>query len=67
MQYSNKIKLLRESKGLSQIQLANLIEVDNSLLSKLETGKTRGSIKNLSKIAYILNVSIGELIGESKV
>lgn len=65
MQLHERIKSIRQQKGLSQVQLANLVKVDNSLLCKLESGKTKGSIDTLSKIAEVLGVTVSDLLNDS--
>lgn len=42
-----RIKQLREQKNLSQEQLANLLEISQSKLSKIENGRLK---KNRNKI-----------------
>lgn len=39
MNYSKPIKIIRASKGLSQRGLASILEVDSSLISKIEAGR----------------------------
>ncbi|WP_420794768.1 helix-turn-helix domain-containing protein [Desulforamulus reducens] len=58
IQLGHKIKNLREKKGLSQVQLAHMVGVTNSLICKIETGQTSGSIHTLKKIANKLDVSV---------
>jgi len=63
-QLGQRIKKLREIKGLNQTQLAGLINVDPSHISKLESGYTLGSISTLQKLANALGISIVELLYE---
>ena len=56
-----RIKLLRLKRGLYQWQVAQAIGVNESVLSKLETGRTKPSEEQLAKIATILEVSEEEL------
>ena len=44
-----KIKKLREEKNLSQEQLANLLEISQSKLSKIENGRLK---KNRNEIGF---------------
>jgi transcriptional regulator with XRE-family HTH domain len=56
-----RIKLIRESKGMSQIELARKANVSNIYLSNLENGiKNNPSNKLLVKIADALNVTIDD-------
>lgn len=57
----NKIKELREKKGLTQKELAEEIGVAQSTIAMIESGKNKGSIKTLAKIANYFNVSIDYL------
>ena len=55
-----KIKELRIKKGLSQQQLAELINIDQRNLSNIECGNTFPA-KSLDIIAQKLNISLTEL------
>lgn len=56
-----KIKILREDKNIPQDKFANDIGIDQSYLSKIETGKANPSIIYLKQIADALDVDITEL------
>lgn len=56
-----RIKEIRESKGIRQVKLAELINMEPSNLSKLENGNQFPKEENLEKIANILDVSISDL------
>ncbi len=58
-----KIKLLRQNKGLSQRELAKLIGVDNSLISKYEKSAIVPSLPVLKKFVEIFDVSPSTLLG----
>jgi transcriptional regulator with XRE-family HTH domain len=51
-----KIKLLRLQSGLLQWQLAKMVGVPESYLSKIETGRIQPSERLLRKIASALEV-----------
>lgn len=57
-----KIKNLREAQGLTQTQLASLLELDISTISKIENNKANPSMLTLYKIADILNVTPSKLL-----
>lgn len=57
-----KIKSIREEKGLTQQNLADLCDFEKSNLSRIEAGKTNITIKNLYKISKALGVKISDLI-----
>lgn len=56
-----KIKSIREEKGLTQQNLADLCDFEKSNLSRIEAGKTNITIKNLFKISKALGVDISDL------
>jgi len=56
------IKVERTIKKLTQAQLAELIDVHEKYIGKIETGKQNITIKTLNKIANALNISITQLI-----
>ena len=58
------IKRLRESKGLTQAQLAGFAGLSEVYLSSLERGIRGDSINALLLIARVLEVSFGELMGQ---
>jgi transcriptional regulator with XRE-family HTH domain len=54
MDYGRAIKVVRTAKKLSQQQLADLIKVDASYVSKIESGQ-EPSVKTLEKISETLH------------
>lgn len=48
------IRDIREKRGYSQEQLAEIMEVNRSTISKVENGKFSFSIDNLSKFSWFL-------------
>jgi DNA-binding XRE family transcriptional regulator len=58
----NNIAKIREQRGLTQVQLAELVGVNKFHISNIERGKATPSVKLLIKIANILNVSVDDLI-----
>jgi len=61
----NRIRKLRESKDLSQQNMAHELDIEVSTYSKIERGITDPSIGRLKQIADILNVSVTDLIQEN--
>lgn len=55
-----RIKEIRQSKNITQQQLAELIDIDQRSLSAIECG-TNFPTKNLIKIANALNIELKEL------
>ncbi len=58
-----KIKELRKEKGLTQIQLAEKLNVNKSTIAKYETDKIEPSLLLLKQIAIFFDVSADYLLG----
>lgn len=56
------IKLLREKKGITQTQLADIIGISSKAVSKWETAKGLPDITLIEPLAKALGVSVMELI-----
>ncbi len=56
-----KIKQIRNEKGLSQEKLALKAEIDRTYLAGVEHGKRNPSLKSLEKIVDALDISFQEL------
>ena len=59
----NKIKNLRESKGLSQDRLSQELGINLRTLQRWENGETAIRSKNINRIADYFNVTVPELLG----
>ncbi|SKB84549.1 DNA-binding transcriptional regulator, XRE-family HTH domain [Sphingobacterium nematocida] len=58
----NHIKAIREKKGLSQEDLAELCDVDTRQIGRIERAETNSTISILKKIADKLNINISQLL-----
>ncbi|AHW60660.1 Helix-turn-helix [Draconibacterium orientale] len=58
----NRIRELRESKGVSQQNLAAICNFEKANLSRLEAGRTNPTISTLYKISEALEVSLSDLV-----
>lgn len=56
-----RIKQIRESKGIKQVELAELINVEPTNLSKIEKGVHLPKEESIGKITRALNIEIKEL------
>lgn len=56
-----RIKELRERNKITQLKLAELINMESSNLSKLERGMQMPKEESLESIANVLNVEVKEL------
>lgn len=61
-----RIKIARESKGLKQKDLAELLGMDCSNWSRIEKGEVMPTVKSLIKINEILDVSIDFILTGKK-
>jgi transcriptional regulator with XRE-family HTH domain len=57
-----KIKAIREKRGLTQKQLADRLGVKQQNISDWERGERSPSVKNLKKLAEVLNCQIDDLV-----
>ncbi len=57
-----KLKELREAKGLVQRQIAAELEVDTAYVSKMESNEKPVSRGHIKKLAFILGISESELL-----
>lgn len=57
-----KLISLRESRGLSNSELADKLELSPSTITRLENGERNASIKTLKKLARFYNVSVDKLL-----
>lgn len=57
-----KVKKLREQQNMTQHELALKSGVDQTLISKIELGKTQTSIPTLTRIAVVLSTTPSKLM-----
>ncbi len=60
----NPIRVWRAYRKLTQQQLAEQAELSKPYLSQLESGKRRGSVEILKRIAKVLDLSVEDLVAE---
>jgi transcriptional regulator with XRE-family HTH domain len=63
----DKIKNLRKEKGVTQQELANAVEVVQSTIGMIESGKKTGSPKTLKKIADFFDVTVDYLLANNEI
>lgn len=61
--FAERLRLLRESRQLTQTRLAELIEVDPRAYNRWERGTIAPHLDTLIRIADVLQVSLDELVG----
>lgn len=63
MNFGERLKQLRLENGLTQIQLAETLDVSKSNVSKYESGSVEPNLEILSKISIYFNVDTDYLLG----
>lgn len=66
VEFGEKIKHIREEKGMTQQTLAEKLYVTRQAVSRWECGARYPDLLTAKKIAKILNVSLDELLGAMK-
>ena len=61
-----RIKNIRKSKGLTQLELAELVDRSKNHISKIETGSANPPLSLLIEIANALNVELSYLLDLDK-
>ena len=56
-----RLKELREQRGLTQLELAELIDMESSNLSKIERGAQIPKEESLLKLTLALNIQVKDL------
>lgn len=62
--YGKTVRTIRQSKKISQEELADLCGLHRTYISDVELGKRNVSLENIDKIAHALQVKKSELFGE---
>lgn len=62
---TNNILKIRTEKGLTQAQLADRLNVQQSMISMIENEERNPSVDVLLKLAAALGVTVDELIGKA--
>ena len=57
-----KLKEMRNSKGLTQVELAGKLKIEQSCLSRWEKGGTVPTIDNYKKLSKALGCTIDDLV-----
>ena len=60
----NKVRELREAKGITQTELAAMCGITQTMISKIEVGESNGSVTVVKKIADVLGVTTDELLAD---
>ena len=57
-----RIRKYRKAKGLSQEQLAEMVDISTTHMSHIETGNTKLSLQVFADLAEALQVSVDSLL-----
>ena len=66
MELSKRLKEIREEKGLSQRELAKLLNIDKSTVAKYETGERSPDADMIVQLADFFDVSTDFLLGRKE-
>ena len=66
MELNEKLQELRKSKGMTQEELAEVLYVSRTAISKWESGRGTPSIESLKQISAVFSVSIDDLLSAEK-
>lgn len=66
MEFNEKLQSLRKEKGLTQEELAEVLYVSRTALSKWESGRGYPNIESLKDISKFFSVSIDDLLSGEK-
>lgn len=66
LEFGKKLAECRKAKGLSQKDLAKLLNTSHSVIGKYEREEMTPSIQAAVKLAKLLETTVGYLLGENK-
>ena len=66
MEFHEKLQELRKSRGLTQEELAGILFVSRTAISKWESGRGYPSIDSLKEISNYYSVTIDDLLSGEK-
>ena len=67
MEFNEKLQKLRKQKGLAQAELAELLYVSRTAVSKWESGRGFPNIESLKAISKVFSVSLDELLSGEEI
>ena len=66
MEFNEKLQELRKQKGLTQEEVADLLYVSRTAISKWESGRGYPNIESLKRIAKVFSVTVDELLSNGE-
>ena len=67
MEFNEKLQELRRNKGLTQEELAEILYISRTAVSKWESGRGYPNIESLKEISKFFEVSIDDLLSGEKI
>ena len=65
MKFGEKLSFLRKQRGMTQIELAEKLDISRQAVSRWERGTAAPSTENLVSIGKLFNVTVDALVDES--
>lgn len=62
--FAENLKAIRKSKGMTQIELAERLEIQQGYLSELERAKKPASLAMIARMAEVLGVDPSEFLAK---
>jgi len=59
--FGERVRSLREAQGISQMALAERVEVEQPYISLVENGKQEPCLRNIEKLAIGLEIPLSKL------
>jgi len=67
LEFPKRLKALRKEKKITQVKLAHELHYGYTAIANYESGRNQPNIRDLTKLANTLNVSIDYLVGNSDI
>lgn len=67
MAFGNRLKLLREERGLTQQMIADILKVERPTIAGYETNRKQPDYQKINVLADYFNVSLDYLLGRSDI
>ena len=65
--FGKKLKFLRIDKGLTQLELAEILNMSPNFIGMIERGERNTTVENVFKISRALKVKASSLFEDSKI
>ena len=64
--FGKKLRECREAKGISQSEVAKLLNTNHSIIGKYERDEVKPPVDVVKKLAETLDTTVGYLLGETQ-